>query len=446
MSPCGICGSLPPGVWAGVRDPASTLAIAAVEWFRESVSIRRWAVAAVVPWVSWMAQAGVTSANYRIEPTAFSGGATHATSADYSSFSGISSTVVGTATSAAYTAHYGFFPSAGPVDVTGRFVFYNQSSFDGNNAAANAGDDAAIATDKVALLPGGTAVFANYTSYSRGLNGIMVDLPNGAAPTASDFAFKKGNNNTPSGWVAGPTPSSVTVRAGAGAGGADRVTLIWPTSTSVKKEWMQVTVLATTNTGLSSPDIFYFGNAIGETGNSTANAFVSGTDESAIRANPRGFANPAPVDFRFDINRDRQVSGTDVSILRANATGFANALRLIAPGAGGDALIVSADVQEAGQRRVALLSDDLDLRATEPGRLSVLEFQSGGESTLHGWFPAGELSPDRVRVQASDDLHGTWRDLVPAPVMTLNGDAYTLELPTFSGSGNQFYRILIITP
>jgi hypothetical protein len=35
--------------------------------------------------------------------------------------------------------------------------------------------------------------------------------------------------------------------------------------------------------------------------------------------------------------------------------------------------------------------------------------------------------------------------LVPAPVMTLNGDAYTLELPTFSGSGNQFYRILIIT-
>lgn len=403
-------------------------------------------VAAVTPWVCFTTQAALTSANYRIEPTAFSGGASQSASANYSSFSGISSTVVGTSTSAAYTAHYGFFPSAGPVDVTGRFAFYNQSSFDGNNAAANASDDNAIATDKKALLPGGTGAFVNYTSYSRGLNGIMIDLPNGAAPTVSDFVFKKGNNNTPSGWVSASAPSSITVRAGAGVGGADRVTLIWPTATSVKKEWMQVTVLATANTGLSIPDTFYFGNAIGETGNTAANAFVSGTDESGIRANPRGFSNPAPIDFRFDINRDRQVSGTDVSIVRANATGFANVLKLITPGTSGDPMLAIAEGADFGRGRVALMSAGDGEPKSEPGRMSIVGFDSGTESSLHGWFPAGNLSPDRVRFQSSDDLNGTWRDLVPGPRMNLEGDIYTFELPGSDGGAQQFFRIVISNP
>src|SRR5688572_17402633 len=38
--------------------------------------------------------------------------------------------------------------------VEGRYVFYNQSAFDGNDPASNASDDAAIAIDKSALLPG----------------------------------------------------------------------------------------------------------------------------------------------------------------------------------------------------------------------------------------------------------------------------------------------------
>ena len=60
--------------------------------------------------------------------------------------------------------------------VVARQLFYNDSAWDGNNAAANADDDDAIATDKVALLPGMTATFANYTSYSRGINGLMIDV------------------------------------------------------------------------------------------------------------------------------------------------------------------------------------------------------------------------------------------------------------------------------
>ena len=82
--------------------------------------------------------------------------------------------------------------------VIGRHIFYNQSYFDGNNPAANTADDNAIATDKQALLPGETATFANYTSYSRGINGIMVDIDGLADPlglSAASFELRVGNTN-----------------------------------------------------------------------------------------------------------------------------------------------------------------------------------------------------------------------------------------------------------
>ncbi|MCK4276086.1 MAG: right-handed parallel beta-helix repeat-containing protein, partial [Phycisphaerae bacterium] len=79
----------------------------------------------------------------------------------------------------------GAYETQAPAEVVGRYVFYNNSFFDGNDPAPNACDDGAIATDKTALLPGGTGAFANYTSYARGINGVMVDIENlPAAPTA----------------------------------------------------------------------------------------------------------------------------------------------------------------------------------------------------------------------------------------------------------------------
>ena len=88
-----------------------------------------------------------------------------------------------------------------PVTVTLRHIFYNNSAFDGNESAADADDDLAIAPDKQALLPGQTAGFANYTSYARGINGIMVDIDGLADCRSSSvrltFAFKVGNSNDP---------------------------------------------------------------------------------------------------------------------------------------------------------------------------------------------------------------------------------------------------------
>src|SRR5689334_5663316 len=84
--------------------------------------------------------------------------------------------------------------------VVARHVFYNHSALDGRSARADARDDAAVAADKVALLPGGAIGAANYTTYSRGINGVMVDvsgLPADGTLTAADFDLRVGNDADP---------------------------------------------------------------------------------------------------------------------------------------------------------------------------------------------------------------------------------------------------------
>jgi len=213
--------------------------------------------------------------------------------------------------------------------VVGRYVFYNNSAFDGADPAANAADDAAIATDKQALLPGQTASFANYTSYWRGINGVMVDIQNlPGTPTVLDLLYNVGNDNNPDGWACASTPISVTVRPGAGVGGSDRVTILWNDG-AIVNTWLRVTIKATANTGLAEPDVFYFGNAIGETGNSPSDAKVTPTDAIGCRNNPHTSQNPAGITDAYDFDRDTHVGPTDEIICRDNGTNSMTALCLI---------------------------------------------------------------------------------------------------------------------
>jgi len=98
---------------------------------------------------------------------------------------------------------------------------------------------------------------------------------------------------------------------------------------AIAGQWLQVTVLATDAPGLVEDDVFYFGNAIGEAGNSPSNAIVNATDEIAARNFQHGPANLAAIDDPFDYNRDRLVNTTDRTIARNNQTGPITALRLI---------------------------------------------------------------------------------------------------------------------
>ncbi len=210
--------------------------------------------------------------------------------------------------------------------VTGRHVFYNNSAFDGVN------DDLSIAPDKRALLPGETARFANYTSYSRGINGVMVDianLPPAAEPMNYEnyFDLKVGNDGTA--WADAPSPADVAVRPGDGLGGSDRVTITWADNV-IQNQWLQVTVLANSEyTGLAEPDVFYFGNAIGESGNSALDAKVNAIDMLMARNNPHNYQNPATIDSPFDFNRDARVNALDMLIVRNHQTHFLNTVALI---------------------------------------------------------------------------------------------------------------------
>ncbi len=250
--------------------------------------------------------------------------------------------LAGTMGRGAWTMHAAAASLAG-ADIRGRFAFYNNTAWDMNSALASADDDSAVATDVMPLLPGGTAGVANYTAYEHGLTGVMVDILGlGGTPTAADFEFKTGNDSNPSAWTAPPAPVQVTKRDGVGVDGADRISIIWSDNNldttvdaneAVAGQWLEVTVKANGNTGLATPDVFYFGNAPGEVGdNPGTDANVVITDIFTVFGN-----QAANVDILndFDHNRDKAVNITDLFISFNNQVSGSSALQMINLSGGG---------------------------------------------------------------------------------------------------------------
>jgi ELWxxDGT repeat protein len=196
--------------------------------------------------------------------------------------------------------------------IVGRHVFYNNSRFDGRDVGANRVDDSAIATDKVALEPGGAASFQNVTGYSRGINGVMVDLTTRYAFFDDvRFKFDVGTGGERGTWAPAPEPLSITRRTDHLPLDIARMTIIWPDG-AIKNKWLRVTAEATFEGNVVDTDVFYFGNLVGETNDLR----VTATDYSRTRAAvpTRG----AGVDNPFDHNRDGFVNVLDTNIVRGN--------------------------------------------------------------------------------------------------------------------------------
>ncbi len=261
--------------------------------------------------------------------------------------------------------------------VAKQLLFYNQSGtstrYDHNDLAINSFDDLAIATDKTAYTweNPGAATFANVSSYTKGINGIMVDIagPHGTI-TAADFIFRVGNNNSPGLWTTANAPTSISVRAGAGVSGSDRVEIIWNTGAPFK-QWLEVITLATDNTGLpqkagypaGQADAFFFGNAPGNTGtgDTGSNSLVNSLDEAAIRANNALVNANIPITNVYDVGRNASVNVVDESAARLNGTNPSTTLKYLnlttAPAApeadGGDVSPLVAGDSASGDSGVA---------------------------------------------------------------------------------------------
>ena len=205
-----------------------------------------------------------------------------------------------------------------PPRVVGRHVFYNNSVFDGRDVESNAADDNAIAPDKVALLPGQAGGFSNVTSYSRGLNGIMVDvahLPATREITAENFTFfsSKGDGA----WTESVAAACITVRRGAGVDGSARVTVKWGDARIINR-WLRVTFAPWPLIDVApiNHDVFYFGNLRGESGDPVGptddQMTVTATDQFNTRL--AMYRRGAPITNHYDFDRDGLVNVLDYAI------------------------------------------------------------------------------------------------------------------------------------
>jgi hypothetical protein len=222
-------------------------------------------------------------------------------------------------------------PPPTPQEVTSvsqRRVFYNNSSFDGNNPGVDLQDGIAIAPDKQALLPGMVGSFDNVTSYAKGINGLelmLFGLTQHPVLTADDFDLRMGTEGNPDSWPAAPAPSEIALIPVPGPNTLYHVT--WPDG-AIRNTWLRVTVKANANTGLAEPDVFFFGNLVAETGDGDAKTRamprITAIDLAGTK---RSFTADAPITSRYDFNRDGAVNALDLAAVRAN---YGNSLPALA--------------------------------------------------------------------------------------------------------------------
>jgi len=333
--------------------------------------------------------------------------------------------------------------------VAERNVFYNNSFYDDNaNDPGNLNDDTAIATDKSAYLPGsGTSGFANYTTYDKGINGVMVDLSPGgnhAALTAADFTFKMsaqgisgqssdptdGSWNTP---VPAPTviyrPAGTAVPVQLGYAGNvlpnDRIELVWADN-AIKDRWLEVVVKANANTGLAAQDVFFYGNMPGDTNDDPSGDFktIDANDQFNIKTaatdpNNTGlyftYALSSAISNLWDINRDGDVNASDQFAAKQYSLSPYGQLDTInipiggpfAPSSGGGAAVASALAGAGGS-------------SSNPGgswianRLASLESTSGSTASYFAGLMADDSSDDESSDDDSDDASVVSDELLDA--------------------------------
>ncbi len=200
-------------------------------------------------------------------------------------------------------------------------VFYKGSSY------AAGGVPGGLDPTKTILRSGTTqqqTTFANVTNYSKGINGVVFDvpglLPNPVLPF--DFVFKmspQGNYNEaanpPSSWSLAPTPTVISTLAGTPNSSSTRIRIEWPDN-AIENRWLQVRILATSRTGLQVPVTYYIGNLKGEINGAVNNNLMNVTSADLTAAGPVGGSGTVS-DLR-DVDRNGLILASDQNIIRFN--------------------------------------------------------------------------------------------------------------------------------
>jgi len=170
-------------------------------------------------------------------------------------------------------------------NVVGRHIFYHQ-------------DANPIAQGKSVLLPEQTISAVNVIGYTHGINGLFIDI-NGVGDAANldatDFIVRTGSGGDPSTWTEQDNIDDVSVQEGAGDGGSDRVMVTWLDGT-LTNTYVQLTVLANGQTGLTDPDVFYAASWVGD---ATGDRKIDAADLARVLAN--WGAGTLPEQGNFDL-------------------------------------------------------------------------------------------------------------------------------------------------
>jgi uncharacterized delta-60 repeat protein len=204
------------------------------------------------------------------------------------------------------------------VALTNRKIYYKDSDY-----ANLLGVDGALDTNKSFLTSSTvpqTTTEANKINYSRGINGVVIDVAGlvGTNLTTSDIVFRVSPTGAqgvvnPSQWANAPAPSNMFVTPGSGATPA-RIRIEWADIDAVKNGWLQIIVKPTANTGLNRQSAFYIGHAMAEITGGTPYR-VTAADLSAVQS---GISNTiVSVSDPRDINKDRRVTAVDLSAVQS---------------------------------------------------------------------------------------------------------------------------------
>ncbi|MDP6634507.1 MAG: hypothetical protein QGG42_06395, partial [Phycisphaerae bacterium] len=190
-----------------------------------------------------------------------------------------------------------------------------------------------------------------------------------------------------------------------------RVTLVWPDG-AIANQWVEVTVLATADTGLAAADVFYFGNAVGET---SGDGVIGQAEYDTFKSQfgQRGGIGTLASDF----DGDGRVGLRDFALMRSRFGAEVQSPTIPAPAspaaaAPAPALLTESteDAAAAADTTVATaVSPVVDLLVESPladGYVSESQATSAApqEFAATGEYDLKPLSDDQAGDEQDDDL------------------------------------------